>query len=109
MEGELWADPVHLNRAGFDSIAARLITTADQAEGMDPSNQDKRKDSSGLNRGGGAKRGQFGSGRSFRGGFRTGRGGGSGGGRGGRGGGGSGERGGGRGGYSGRTSHTWNY
>ena len=34
MEGELWADPVHLNRAGFDSIAAQPVTTASQSEGV---------------------------------------------------------------------------
>ena len=34
MEGELWADLVHLNRAGFDSIAAQPVTTASQSEGV---------------------------------------------------------------------------
>ena len=109
MEGELWADPVHLNRAGFDSIAAQLITTASQSEGMDSSNQDKRRESFGVNRGGSVKRGHYGSGRSGKSGSRAGRGGSCGGGRGGRGYGGSGERGGGRGGHRGRTSHPWNH
>ena len=103
MMEDVWSDPVHLNRVGYDAVASLLIRTAEQTVGMELDG-DKRKGGGGSGGGGGGGPGTAG------GGHRGGRGrgyygGGGRGGRGGRGGSGGGSGGGG----GGSRGHHGNY
>ena len=53
---DIWADPVHLNRVGTDTVASLLIKTAEQTVGMEPGGN-KRK---GRGGGGGGRGGEQG-------------------------------------------------
>ena len=56
---DIWADPVHLNKVGFDAVASLLITTAEQTVGMEPGGDQRRGTSvAGSSRRGGAWRGR---------------------------------------------------
>ena len=103
MMEDVWSDPVHLNRVGYDAVASLLIRTAEQTVGMELDG-DKRKGGGSGGGGGGGGPGTAG------GGHRGGRGrgyygGGGRGGRGGRGGSGGGSGGGG----GGSRGHHGNY
>ena len=88
---DIWADPVHLNRVGTDTVASLLIKTAEQTVGMEPGgNKRKGRGGGGGGRGGEQSgshergryggggyggRGQFGGNWRGQGGYRGGRGG----------------------------------
>ena len=65
---EIWADPVHLNRVGTDTVASLLIKTAEQTVGMEPGG-DKRRGRGGGGGRGGEQSGSHGRGRYVGGGY----------------------------------------